>query len=257
MDWTVTLSAQRADVDRLLLQQIEGLSANSDDPRQLLLTLRDPEGQATREDGSDLARAKIEGFINRLNALGRLRWGRVFEGVSIAGVKSFDENGQATQHVFLGTAVEHMLPEDFADMVERLGHERPQLPKGVEIVDALDCAASMKLAETNPDAMRTIRLVYLMLQGDDEIDWAAGYAALEIVEHDLIRQGSSGQDLGWWTKNEIRNFKATANSPEALGISARHGKPSGLAEARMTTKEASWFVRRVVVQWLMSLPVEA
>lgn len=110
MDWTITLSAQKSDVERLLPQQIEGLSANSDDPRQLLLTLRDPEGQATGEDGSDLARAKIEGFINRLNALGRLRWGRVFEGVSIAGVKSFDENGQATQHVFLGTAVEHMLP---------------------------------------------------------------------------------------------------------------------------------------------------
>jgi hypothetical protein len=257
MDWTVTLSARTADVGRLLSQQIEGLSANSGNPRQLLLTLCHPEGQATGEKGSDLARAKIESFIKHLNALGRLRWGRVFEGVSIVEVKSFDEDGRATQHVFAGAAVAHLLPEDFADMVERLGHERPRLPKGTEIIDALDLAVSMKLAETKPEAMRAIRLVDLMLQGDDEIDWAAGYAALEIVEHDLVCRGSNGQNLGWWTKNEIRNFKATANSPEVLGISARHGKPSGLAEARMTTSEASWFVRRIVVQWLTSLPTEA
>jgi hypothetical protein len=256
VDWTITLSAQRADVERLLSQQIEGLSANPDDPRQLLLTLRSLEGQATGEKGSDLARTKIEAFINRLNALGRLRWGRVFEGVSITAVKTLDENGWASQRVFVGTAVEHMLPEDFADMVERLGHKRPPLLKGIEIIDALDFAASMKLSETKPEAMRAIHLVDLMLQGDDEIDWAAGYAALEIVEHDLICQGSNGKDLGWWTKNEIRGFKATANSPEVLGVSARHGKPSGLTKARMTTKEASWFVRRVVVQWLMNLPVK-
>lgn len=243
-------------MERLLSQQIEGLSANPDVPRQLLLTLRDLEGRATGEEGSDLARTTIEAFLNRLNALGRLRWGRVFEGVSITSVKSLDKEGRTTQHVFVGTAVGHMLPEDFADMVERLGHERPPLPKGIDVIDGLDFAASMKLSETKPEAMRAIHLVDLMLRGDDEIDWAAGYAALEIVEHDLISEGSNGKDLGWWTKNEIRDFKATANSPEVLGVSARHGKPSGLTKARMTTQEASWFVRRVVVQWLMTLQVE-
>jgi hypothetical protein len=31
-----------------------------------------------------------------------------------------------------------------------------------------------------------------------------------------------------------------------LGVAARHGKPSGLSEARMSAAEASWFIRRVV-----------
>jgi hypothetical protein len=90
-----------------------------------------------------------------------------------------------------------------------------------------------------------------MLKGDDEIDWTAGYATLEIVEHDLRERGLDGRTLGWWTKLERENFRATANSPEVLGYSARHGQPSGLEAARMTTKQASWFVQGVIAEWLM------
>jgi hypothetical protein len=251
--WLITLSARAADVERLLSEPVEGLSANPDDPSQLLLTLHDPEGDAGGEDVPNAAKTKIDAFVNHLNGVGRLRWGRVFEGVSIAAIKSFDETGHATQRVFIGTAVDHMLPEDFADMVERLGYDRPPMPKGLEIVNALDFAASISLTETHPEAMRAVHLVDLMLQGDDEIDWVAGYAALEVVEQDLRVRGVDGQALGWWTKQESRNFKATANSPDVLGYSARHGKYSGLAEAQMTTKDASWFVRRVVASWLTYL----
>ena len=256
MKWVVTLSAERVDVERLLSQRLDGLSKDPDDPRQLHMTLIDPEGEATGEEASGLARAKIEVSVERLNGVGRLRWGRTFGGVSVAAVRSYDDDGRSTQVVFAGTAVGHMLPEDFADVVERLGDPRPALPKGVEIVNGLDFGASLELADTVPEATRAIHLVELMLRGDDEIDWAAGYAALEIVEHHLDSAGLRGQQLGWWTKRERGDFRATANSPEALGHSARHGKPSGLKEARMTTKEASWFVRRVVAQWLTALSAD-
>jgi hypothetical protein len=123
--------------------------------------------------------------VDRVNGVGRLRWGRTFEGVAITTIKSFDESGRPMQHVFLEPAREHMLPEDFADMVERLGHKRPSMPKGIEIVNALDIPTSIMLATTQPEVMRAVHLVDLMLHGDDEIDWIAGYAALEIVEHDL------------------------------------------------------------------------
>jgi hypothetical protein len=45
--WLITLSARRADVERLLSERVQGLSANPDDPSQLLLTLHDPEGDAS------------------------------------------------------------------------------------------------------------------------------------------------------------------------------------------------------------------
>ena len=36
--WLITLSARGADVERLLSERVQGLSANPDDPSQLLLT---------------------------------------------------------------------------------------------------------------------------------------------------------------------------------------------------------------------------
>jgi hypothetical protein len=92
-----------------------------------------------------------------------------------------------------------------------------------------------------------------MLEGDEEIDWVAGYAALEIIKQDLQRREMDGRALRWWTRRELDNFKATANSPEVLGVRARHGKDSGVTKARMTSKQAAWFVRRVTAFWLTYL----
>lgn len=253
MLWLVTLSCRSADVERLLSESVDGLSADADDPDQLRLTLQDSESTLESEEASREIRTQIDAFVERLNGVARLRWGRVFEGVSVASVKSVDEDGRETTHISVGPAVDHMLPEDFADMVERLGYERPQLPRGFESVRALDFGSAMLIAESNPQATRALHLVDLMLKGDDEIDWTAGYAALEIVEHDLQNRGVNGRELDWWTKRERENFRATANSPEVLGYAARHGKPSRLKEARMTTGVAIWFIKGVVADWLSYL----
>jgi hypothetical protein len=104
-------------------------------------------------------------------------------------------------------------------------------------------------------ARALLHLVDRMLEGDEEIDWVAAYSALEVIEQDLRSRGLDGQALGWWTKKERYDFKATANSVEVLGYRARHGKQSGLTEARMTSKEASFFVRRAA--WCGSPPIRA
>jgi hypothetical protein len=148
---------------------------------------------------------------------------------------------------------QHTFIPVLADTVERFGFERPDLPDGVEIVESLDFAALMERAEQKPEAIRALHLIDLMLHANDQIDWAAGYAAVETVEYDLRSQGLDGRDLGWWTKSEMSDFKATANSVEVLGSLARHGRPFGLTELRMTPQKANWFVRRIVVQWLTSL----
>lgn len=254
MRWLVTLHAQAADVERLLSEGIEGLSADPDDPKQILLELHDPARDAPGKDGADAMKPEIDAFAERLNGVGRLRWGRIFEGVSVSAIKSVDANDQTLTHVFLEPAYDHILPEDYADMVERLGQPRPTLPNGVEMVNGLDVAAAIELASAHPGVIRAVHLIDLMLAGDEEIDWAAGYAALEIVEHDLHDRGLDGHELGWWAKRKRGDFRATANSPEAIGYSARHGAlRSAVKERRMTAKEAQWFVQGIVAAWITHL----
>jgi hypothetical protein len=146
-----------------------------------------------------------------------------------------------------------MLPEDLADLVERLGHPRRAMPARLDVINTLTYRPVMALAEGLPDVGRVLHLIDLMLVGDEEIDWVAAYAALEIIEQDLRERGVDGHGLGWWTNAERKRFRATANSPEALGYRARHGKRSGMTEAGMTSKEANWFVRRVTAHWLTYL----
>jgi hypothetical protein len=251
VDWFITLSGAPEDVAVLLSQKIEQLAEVPADPDKLLLTLSYPEDGEIGEDY--FARVDIETFVDRLNGIGSLRWGRSFKGVSISGVTSVDASGECRKVIFAESAAAHLHPRDFADMVERSGFERPDLPDGVEIVESLDFAALMKHAEEKPEAIRALHLIDLMLHANDQIDWAAGYSAVETVEHELRSRGLDGRDLGWWTKSEMNDFKATANSVEVLGAFARHGKPFGLTELRMTPQKANWFVRRIVVQWLTSL----
>jgi hypothetical protein len=252
--WLVTLSASKRDVERLAAESLAGVSADTTDPRQLLLELHDPEGGATDDEAPHAAKAVIDAFVRDINGFGRLRWGRTFEGVSVPAIKSFNPARGATQHAFLGTAVGHLPPEDFADMVERLGHPRPALPAGIEVINALDGAAVTDLAETNPEVGRVLHLIDLMPEGDHEIDWVAAYSAVEAIEQDLTRRHMDGVALGWWTNAERDKFRATANSVEVLGFHARHGKRFGpTPKARMTTHDASWYVRRVAAHWLTHL----
>jgi hypothetical protein len=251
--WIVTLAGRHRDIERLAAESLVGLSVVASVPSELILEMNDPEGDATADEAPHAAKAVIDAAVRHINGFGKLRWGRGFEGVAVSAIKSVDAAGDTTQRVFVGPAVAHMLPEGFADMVERIGLPRPLMPAGLEVINALDCAAVTALAETNPDIGRVLHLVDLMLEGDEEIDWVAGYSALEIIEQDLASRKLNGVALGWWTKAEHQNFTATANSVEVLGFRARHGKRFGLTEARMTTREASWFVRRVAAYWLTYL----
>jgi hypothetical protein len=146
-----------------------------------------------------------------------------------------------------------MHPRDFADMVERIGNRRPALPVGLDVIEALEASAVTELAESNPLVGRVLHLVELMLESDEQIDWVAGYSALEAIEHDLHSRKIDGRARGWWTNRERENFRKTANSASALGARARHGKAGGVAEPHMTYSKASWYVRRVAAHWLTDL----
>jgi hypothetical protein len=254
MRWLAKLSGLETDVHRLQHAGLrENLNVDGDNPTQLILELRGPEEPSADFDEPNAAKEAIDAFVDLINGFGKLRWGRSFYGLSESGIRAIDADGSEEEYVFLERAVHHMEPHEFADMVERQGHRRPALPSGWDLVGSMELDSVLATAERHPDVVRVLRLIKLMLVGDDDIDWAVAYAALEIIEHDLHRRGVDGRALGWWSKAERTNFRATANSPEAIGIRARHGKPSGLSEPRITPWEANWFVRRVVARWITLL----
>jgi hypothetical protein len=247
--WIITLKGSWRVVDWLAAEFPE-LSSVEGERSQLRVEFDNPEGPATGDAAPHAGKAVIDAYVRRLNGFGRLRWGRSFEAVEIAGVRTIDSTGKETQRAFPPPIVDHMPFEDFADMVERQGHPRPPAPIGLDDVNALDGEAVTALAAENPDVALVLRLVDDMLAGDDEIDWRAAYSALEVIERDLHDRGENGRDLGWWTRKERENLRATANSVEVLAERARHGKPFGLTEARMNSKDASWLVRRAAARWV-------
>lgn len=251
--WLVTLSGGKQDVERLATASLPKVSAVEDAPLELLLELDHPEEGATGDDAAHAASAVIDEAVRGINGFGRLRWGRTFAGVEITKTLAIRADGHAEQRVSLGTAVDQMLFEDHADMVVRHGSPRPKPPMGLEIIRALDGEAVTTLASINAEVVRVLHLVNLMLDGDDEIDWVAAYAALEVIEQDLHARRLDGQDLGWWSKAERQRFTRTANSPELLGFSARHGWRRGPPKKRMTAKDASWFIRRAAALWVTDL----
>lgn len=250
MQWLVTLEGNRRDVERLLAESSKRLWA-TEESRELLLEITDAEHDAATDESRQAGRTLVDAAVRHLNGFGKLRWGRTYEGVTVKMVRYFDSVGRPRgQVVFVETAYHHMLPEDYADMVERLGFPRPALPAGVEDVNALELAMVTALAD-DPEVARVLRLVDLMLEGDDEIDWAAGYTALEVIEQYARRQGVSGQALGWWTRKEFDRFKQMANSVEAVGIRSRHqGHRFSAPRKPLSPKEGSWFVRQVAARWI-------
>lgn len=253
MRWVITLSATKVDAERLLAAAIEDLAPHPTDVGTVLLELEDAFGDESTDETRQAVREDIDLRLRHINGFGKLRWGRGFEGVEVQAVRSFNSTGAETQHVFVGTAYAHLQPREFADMIEKWGHPRPPLPAGLDVIEALDAGAVAKLAKSQPVVGRVLHLVELMLDGDQEIDWGAAYSALEAIEHDLRDLGVDGDALGWWTRSERGDFKATANSAEALGVASRHGRPGGVPEPRMSNKDASWYVRRVTAYWLTRL----
>jgi hypothetical protein len=232
MRWIVTLKGSSRVVDWLVAEFPE-LSPVEGERGQLRLEFDDPEGDATGDEAPHAGKAVIDAYVRRLNGFGRLRWARSFEAVSISGLRTIDSTGRQTQRVFIEPIVDHMPFEDD--------------------INALAGEPVTRLAAANPDVALVLRLIDLMLVGDNEIDWGAGYSALEAIEQDLHDRGLDGRDLGWWTRAEHRRFTGTANSIELLGVRARHSTRRALPKRRMTSKDASWFVRRAAALWVARL----
>lgn len=252
MKWLITLeAASEADVARVLAEGIEDLSEIDGEPNQLLWTANFPEGEGEQDDDA-AARAEIEAFLHRLNGVCRLRWGSAFQGIKLHSTQVVESSGGIGARVFVDAGTGYLTFDEFVLFSELLGLGPPTKPQGLEHVEGVDLERALKTAQINPAAARAVRLVDLMLRNGDEFNWPAAYAAMEIVESELRAQGVDGQGLGWWSRSEMRRFTGTANSPEVLGVAARHGKSQGLPPKPMTASDANWFIRGIVARWLSS-----
>lgn len=128
----VTLEGNRPDIELLLGESGERLSAS--DPRRVRLAFEDPDHDLATDEARQAGKVAIDAAVRRLNGFGKLRWGRTFDGVEVKAVQCIDSSGRTQHVVFLEPPYNHMLPEDFADMVERLGDPRPELPDGIHDV---------------------------------------------------------------------------------------------------------------------------
>ena len=57
------------------------------------------------------------------------------------------------------------------------------------------------------------------------LDWVNLYRILEIIAANVGGLGAVASN-GWATEQSLKLFTPTANSPDAVGLSARHGAPS-------------------------------
>lgn len=104
----------------------------------------------------------------------------------------------------------------------------------------------VNLTQTDPTVARVLTMFGKVVQ-----PWKDLYPIFEIIRKDVGGEETL-VSLGWTSMTEIRRFRHTANSPEAVEGS-RHGTPTGARPTNpMTPAEAMEFVRSLMVQWITS-----
>lgn len=107
---------------------------------------------------------------------------------------------------------------------------------------------ALEICSTNEALRETLRTY-----GTVEHDWKGLYPVLEAVK----RANNGTIPTTWATKQEVTDFKTTANSP-ALGPESRHGFGyPGIEEPAMTISQARALVQKVLHAWIAELIAKA
>lgn len=89
-------------------------------------------------------------------------------------------------------------------------------------------------------------LIELRDNGDH---WVNLYRIYEFIQ-DNIEDGENTVEKGWWSNTEKSLFKHTAQSPEAIGHEARHGKHIDPPSNPMDHSKAKALIDGLVDHWL-------
>lgn len=98
---------------------------------------------------------------------------------------------------------------------------------------------------------RHVKRALHLIENDFET-WYGLYKVYEVIQEDV----GNIPERGWCTEAELKRFKRTANSPEALGVDARHGKMIPAPPDPMSLSSAESFIRRLMSAWLKEKKVQ-
>jgi len=88
-----------------------------------------------------------------------------------------------------------------------------------------------------------------------ENDFETGPGLYKVFE--VIREDAGNiVKKGWCTEAELKRFTQTVNSPEALGVNARHGKTIPAPSDPMSLSSAESLIRNLLSKWLKEKKVQ-
>jgi len=159
--------------------------------------------------------------------------------LQIANIVKVREDG--VRHIFVSLS-------DTIHVRDTVSLEITRSDGSIEVVNPADKVPGwINAAFKNTNVAKALRLL-----GTDEHDWVSLYRLYEVIESDVGGIDKIASE-GWATKKAIKRFKHTANSPGAIGDSARHGKESRDPPADpMDLGEAVPLVEVILHNWLRS-----
>lgn len=81
---------------------------------------------------------------------------------------------------------------------------------------------------------------------DDFENWHGLYNVFDIIREDV----GDIPKKGWCDAGELKRFTQTANSKEAVGVKARHGKWISAPCNPMSLSEAKGLITKIITEWL-------
>jgi hypothetical protein len=157
--------------------------------------------------------------------------------ITVAGIARIRTDGG--RDIFMSLA-DTVLIRDFIDLEIRNGDGSIEVFR-----PAHEVPQWVKLGFSDQKVAKALRLI-----AASELDWVNLYRLYEVIEEDI--GGMEGiVKAKWVTKESIKRFKHTANSPASIGDASRHGKESTTPPRNpMELSEARALIELILHSWL-------
>lgn len=195
-------------------------------------------------DSASSVRKRAQEIVTQLSGSSRLLL-RSYEPLEVGGVYRVKDDGRRDFTVFVNAVVVRVRA-----LPVTVGVTKPngttEFPKPADPI-----AKWLHLATKDPAVAKALRL-----RDHDGLDLVELYRIFEVIEADV---GSSTiHQQGWATKKSVREFKHTANSVDAAGDQARHGKEKTQPPSNpLSLPRARELIDRILKGWLEHKDSEA
>ncbi len=188
-------------------------------------------------DSNDKARKTAEEQLGRISGLAFLNL-QLKAPLQVKSVASLDDEGHAKSCFITSPAatIDTYLSLVVTDPQGNVISRSPS-PDSIH--------ASLNLAGSDKNVDKVLRLL-----GSGDFGWVNLYRIYEVVAADAGGEHAL-EKKRWVDPKDLDLFHHTANSPQAAGDSARHGKPAGSPPRQpMSLSEAQALIRTLAQKWL-------